>query len=302
MSHRSPFDAHQPFSCGASRRKGGRAVAIIVLLLIACTGRKDSATTSNDGGTSSVAMPEIDAGPLQDEGGLVASPSDSGTEVAPVSEGDAAPRADAEPIDGSSCWSLPVVNRARLFPAPGRAADLANGTILGSTTSPTTDFVELGRVNAVPAAGMFTELAFAHAKPYRYVKYQGPRGSFGAIAELELYAGSVRLTGGGFGVAGSRNDGGNVYAKALDGDTDTFFEGPMPDGDYVGLDLGAGHAAASPTFAPAPGPYNAAVAVTLASPTAGASIRITTDVAHHDTSTIYSSPVLARPRTTTLKA
>jgi hypothetical protein len=173
---------------------------------------------------------------------------------------------------------------------------------MGSTTSPTNDFVELATVNAVPAPGMFTELVFVNAKPYRYVKYQGPRGSFGAIAELELYAGSARLTGAGFGVAGSRNDGGNVYAKALDGDTNTFFEGPMPDGDYVGLDLGAGHAAASPTFSPAPGSYDAPVAVTLASPTAAASIRFTTDGTDPAMGALYASPFQVGTGTTTIKA
>jgi len=176
------------------------------------------------------------------------------------------------------CWALPIVNRVRVFPAPGRAADLLlNGRIMGSTTSPTTGFVDLATIASTPAEGAFTEVSFSNATPYRYVKYYGPPGSYGAIAELELYAGTQRLNGAVFGVAGSRNGGGSTYDKAVDGDTLSYFEGPLPDGDYVGLDLGAGHETAAPVFDPPPGQYDTPPTVAISTTTDGPSIRYTTD-------------------------
>src|SRR6266545_7515155 len=129
---------------------------------------------------------------------------------------------DTRSLSEGGCWTLPVVNRARIFPAPGRAAQLVDGTIMGSATSPTNGFVVLATITSTPAESMFTELTFPNATPYRYVKYNGPRGSYGAIAELEFYAGTEKLGGAGFGVAGSRDDPCNTYERALDGDTSTF--------------------------------------------------------------------------------
>src|SRR5439155_11401687 len=117
---------------------------------------KDAATTSNEGDVPPAPIPEVDGGPMEDEGGVIASPSDSGTEAAPLPQrGSRDDGADAAPIGDGSCWSVPVVNHARLFPALCRTADLVNGTILGSTTSPTNDFVELATVTATPIGGTF---------------------------------------------------------------------------------------------------------------------------------------------------
>ncbi len=184
---------------------------------------------------------------------------------------------DTRSLSEGGCWTLPVVNRARIFPAPGRAAQLVDGTIMGSATSPTNGFVVLATITSTPAESMFTELTFPNATPYRYVKYNGPRGSYGAIAELEFYAGTEKLGGAGFGVAGSRDDPCNTYERALDGDTSTFFEGSLADGSYVGLDLGGGHAALPPLFNPVGGQYDNPTTVSLSTETAGGSIRYTAD-------------------------
>ena len=42
----------------------------------------------------------------------------------------------------------------------------------------------------------------------------------------------------GFGTAGSWNNVGNTFAKALDGNVQTYFDGPVSDGNYVGVDAG----------------------------------------------------------------
>ncbi len=50
--------------------------------------------------------------------------------------------------------------------------------------------------------------------------------------------GYVRFTGTGIGSPGSYGNSGNTFAKALDGDIATYFDGASPAGQWVGLDLG----------------------------------------------------------------
>ena len=49
----------------------------------------------------------------------------------------------------------------------------------------------------------------------------------------------VKLAGTGFGTAGSWNDTGNTFDKAIDGNGATYFDSSVGDGAVVGLDLGA---------------------------------------------------------------
>jgi len=76
---------------------------------------------------------------------------------------------------------------------------------------------------------------------YRYIRYRTGeeyvegRQSPCTVAEIEFYSGSVKVSGTPFGAAGS--SAGNDYAKALDGDTTTYFEHTGKDG-YVGFDFG----------------------------------------------------------------
>src|SRR5436190_5920015 len=46
-----------------------------------------------------------------------------------------------------------------------------------------------------------------------------------------------RLTGTIIGTSGSFNNSGNTKEKAMDGNTSTFFDGPTPNNDWVGLDM-----------------------------------------------------------------
>jgi hypothetical protein len=152
---------------------------------------------------------------------------------------------------------------------------MVGGRILGSTSSPMNDFVELAAIRAAPAEGRMTELAFPNATPYRWVKYLGPPGSHGQVAEIEFWAGNRRLSGEGFGTAGSGS--GHAWPQALDGDPTTWLEGPLPDDTYVGLALAAGHLVAPPVPSPPPGAYPSPLRVGLASPTPGAVVRAATD-------------------------
>lgn len=176
--------------------------------------------------------------------------TDSGDSAPPAQDaGNVAADARVAPRDAAvECWQLPVVDRARLYPAPGKAALLLQGKIEGSHVSAMNDFSELSRIVTPASERQWVELRFPNSVAYRYVKYHAPLGSYGALAELELYAGDVRVTGAGFGSSGSRGDAGTTYPRALDGDTQTVFEAPLPDDDYVGLDLAAGHVLSAPTL------------------------------------------------------
>jgi hypothetical protein len=223
-----------------------------------------------------------------------APPAKSATAVAkPGSE-------EALPAEG--CWQLPVVDRARLLAPAGLAAALAGGKIVGSNESATNGFVDIGVVSEAPADEAWIELDLANTTPYRFVKYYGPGGSFGALAELELYAGEQRLDGQAFGSAGSRDEAGTVFANALDGDAATWFEGPSPNDNYVGLDLGAGHELPPPSFNPAPGAATPGDLVSIGG-AEGATLLVTTDGSDPLVNGVpYAGPIALGDGSTLIKA
>jgi hypothetical protein len=72
-------------------------------------------------------------------------------------------------------------------------------------------------------------------KDYRHLRHRGPDGSYGNVAEIEFYRDGLKLTGTGFGTPGSWNNQGDTLEKALDGNFNTFFDAPGPNGAYVGI-------------------------------------------------------------------
>lgn len=229
-----------------------------------------AACPARNGGTGVPMQAEGAAPTPSDEGAASGGAQGNGSVAAVPSAGDVLANTPA-----GACWQLPVVDRARLYAVPGKAGALVAGKIAGSNTSAMNDFVDLA---TVPAAleGDWTELRFANTTPYRYVKYYGPAQSYGAVTEVELYAGEVRLTGQGFGTTGSRDGSGNTFDRAFDGDVSTAFEGPLPNDNYVGLDLAAEHIPAAPAIQPAAGNYTSATTVSLATEP-GATVYYTTD-------------------------
>jgi hypothetical protein len=116
---------------------------------------------------------------------------------------------------------------------------MLNGKIQGSNTSSTSGFVDLATITTTPGAA-WTTMDIGSTR-YRYLRYMSPAApavSFCNIAELEFYNGTTRITGTGFGTAGSYNSNGNTFVKALDGLTTTHFDAPTASGGYVGLDIG----------------------------------------------------------------
>jgi chitobiase/beta-hexosaminidase-like protein len=210
-----------------------------------------------------------------------------------VALGDDAP-SDAE------CWRLPVVDRARVLAPPGNPEALVGGAIMGSNTSAMNDFVALATITTAPADGDWAELSWQGETAYRYVKYYAPPGSFGALAELQLFSGDERLDGAGFGTAPAPERGN--FASALDGDADSSFEGALADDNYVGLDLAAQHQAEAPVFEPQPGRYGASQSVSL-SADPGARLLYTTDGSDPRTNgALYDGPIDVSDGSTLVRA
>jgi hypothetical protein len=258
---------------------------------------------SGDGqNTDTVASTGVTATGVSSESGTV---TPSGVEGSGLAGAGAVASGSPVADDGSTaegCWQLPVVDRARLLAPSGMAETLVGGKVVGSNTSATNGFVDLGVIAAAPADGAWLELVLENDTAYRYVKYYGPGGSHGAIADLELFAGEQRLEGAGFGSAGSLDDAGTVFANALDGDPATWFEGPLPNDNYVGLDLGAGHELALPSFTPAAGAAAAGDAVSI-SAAAGSTLLITTDGSDPLVSGVpYTGPIVLPEGSTLIKA
>lgn len=180
------------------------------------------------------------------------------------------------PLQGAEVMDY-AVTEIRVYPMKGGAEKMVRGRITGSLTSPTNDFQEIAKIEEAPAEGEWTVIRVKKPAAYRFVKYEAPPGSHGAIAEIEFYAGERKLTGSGFGTTGSRNDAGTDWSKALDGDVATFFEGKEANNQYVGLDLGEASQVAAVTLDVAGGVYAAAQSVTLATATPGAEIRYNLD-------------------------
>lgn len=136
--------------------------------------------------------------------------------------------------------SIPVpttnVTKVRFFPRAGWNNRMLHGVFQGSNTSSTSGYVTLATITSIPPAGVWTELPLTATVSYRYLRYLSPNGGWGNISELEFYKNTTKLTGTPFGSPGSWQNIGNTYLKAFDGDTSTFYDAQIGDGQFAGLD------------------------------------------------------------------
>ena len=166
-----------------------------------------------------------------------------------------------------------AVTKVRFFPRAGFAGRMKGGKFTGSNEGATTDFKDIAVIKETPPEGAWSEIIVAKPVAYRYIKYEAPLASYGNVAEIEFYAGDTKLVGTPFGTTGSRDDKGNDFSKALDGNTETFFDGKEQHNQYVGYDLGPESQAAKPELAPAGGSYPKAVEVKMTTTTPGATVK-----------------------------
>jgi hypothetical protein len=195
-----------------------------------------------------------------------------------------------------------VVNRVRYYPAPGSEEAMVGGKFTASNRSAGAGYEVLATIADKPRAGAWSELALANDRPYRWIRYEGPPGSHGAVAELEFYAGKRKLNGPGFGSVGDRQPG-RSWNRAMDANPTTWFEGEAADGQFVGLDLLDRATARTPTAEPPAGEPTGPLTVILSTTTAGATIRYTLDgtLPSADGGLLYTAPLVIE-RTTTIAA
>ncbi len=142
-------------------------------------------------------------------------------------------------------------------------ASRMNGGVFQASNSATfaTGDVTLYTIGATanPSSTALTTQSIGVAGTYRYVRYVAPNGSYGDVSEVQFFGPApatptlTKFTGTAIGTAGSFGGSGNTIAKALDGSTATYFDGPTADGDWVGLDLGTAKVVKQVIFTPRAG-------------------------------------------------
>jgi hypothetical protein len=110
----------------------------------------------------------------------------------------------------------------------------------------------LVQVTSQPPEGVYTTLQVSNTTVWRYVRYVSPDNGFCNVAEVEFYSNGQKQTGAPFGSPGSYGGSSSTFDKALDGDTTTYFDANEANGDFVGLDLGAGGTTAGPSIGTQP--------------------------------------------------
>jgi PA14 domain/Fibronectin type III domain/Divergent InlB B-repeat domain len=126
----------------------------------------------------------------------------------------------------------------RYFPREGYNLRMVGGVFEGTNGDPVTGpYSTIHTISTTPSSN-WTSVGVSLGS-YRYLRYRGPNGSHANVAEIEFYRAGSKLTGTGFGTSGSWSGAGDTFVNALDGDTETFFDGPDANGSYVGIDTGS---------------------------------------------------------------
>ncbi len=183
----------------------------------------------------------------------------SGNTIAKVFDGNLSTYFDAPTANGNTVGvdlgSPQEITQIGYAPRPGYTSRMVGGIFqVSNTPNFTSGVVNLYTITAAPPAEVLTLISVNTTGTYRYVRYLSPNGSYGNIAELQIFGPvaqpPVRLTGTVIGTSGSFKNSGNTIAKAVDGNLTTFFDGPVANGDWVGLDLGSAKAIKQISFAP----------------------------------------------------
>jgi Divergent InlB B-repeat domain len=131
-----------------------------------------------------------------------------------------------------------VRDRIRYYPRSGHLGRMVGGVFEGTNGNRVTgNYTPIHTISATPPLAWTS--VNVNLGNYRYLRYRGPNGSYGNVAEIEFYRDGIKIKGTGFGSSGSWQNAGATFQKALDQKTNTYFDGPTADGNYVGIDRGA---------------------------------------------------------------
>ena len=136
-----------------------------------------------------------------------------------------------------------LTDKIRFYPRSGWTERMVGGVFEGTIGDPVTGpYRTISTVTSNPLEGWsevnvsLADDRFSDPPQYRYLRYRGPNGSHGNVAEIEFYRNGVKVTGTGFGTPGSWNNSVNTFDKALDGNITTYFDASIDNGAYVGID------------------------------------------------------------------
>ncbi len=125
-----------------------------------------------------------------------------------------------------------VGDKIRYYPRSGQRSRMVSGVFEG-TNDPASGYKELHKISASPPLAWTT--VNVSLKGYKYLRYRGPDGSYGNVAEIEFYRDGAKIQGTGFGTASSVRNRNATFPKALDANTSTYFDGRTANGNYVGI-------------------------------------------------------------------
>ena len=109
---------------------------------------------------------------------------------------------------------------------------IQGGIIQGSYTP---DFKQTDTLYIISSTNIPDKIQIETTKPYRYLRYLSPAGSYGSIAELAFFdADTVRINGT---AIGNSTDKANLQ-RAFDDDWLSNYETGDADGNWVGMDFG----------------------------------------------------------------
>ncbi len=136
------------------------------------------------------------------------------------------------------------------------------GGVFEASNDPTfaTGVVTLYTVTGFPPDGL-TNISVNPGGTYRYVRYVAPNGSYGNIAEMQVFGPGgatsttptyTQLTGTALASTSGSYDGKTTdnYTAAFDGNLNTFFDAPSGNGNWVELNLGSPAALGQIAFSP----------------------------------------------------
>ena len=132
---------------------------------------------------------------------------------------------------------------------------MIGGTFQGSSTANfSAGVVNLFQIAAAPVYGALTTASVSSKTPFQYVRYLGPGASYCNISELEFDGttlSNLPLPFNASGTAGSWQNAGNGFAKAFDGNLNTFFDAPTGSGNYLGATFSSEAIISQIQYAPA---------------------------------------------------
>jgi hypothetical protein len=131
-----------------------------------------------------------------------------------------------------------VGDKVRFYPRLYHGSAMVGGVFEGTNGDPDTgSYTVLYTISSQPSDTQWTEVT-VNLGTYRYLRYRSAAtNSFGNVAEVEFYRGGTKLTGTGFGTAGTYSGtSSDAYTAALDGNTSSFFDCTTATGAYVGID------------------------------------------------------------------